>query len=72
MYETFPLEDQPTLNEIALLGVDSTAATFAPRLAGDRVVFLDGNIIKVWDFVNDLWAEWDTQKDFLNVSLPFI
>lgn len=68
VYEIFPLEAQPTINEIALLGIDSTAPTIAPRLAGNWVVFLEGRIVKVWDFVNDLWAEWNTQKDFFNVS----
>jgi len=65
IYEIFPLEEQPTLNEIGLLPVGSTAPTIAPRLAGDLLVFLDGIVIKVWDFVNDLWAEWNTQRNFL-------
>lgn len=65
IYEIFPLEDEPRLNEIALLNIDSTAPTIAPRLAGDLLLFLDGTVIKVWDFINGLWAEWNTQKNFL-------
>ncbi|KAF5357140.1 hypothetical protein D9756_006812 [Leucocoprinus leucothites] len=66
VYEVFLQEDQPTLSEIAHLGVDSTSPGILPRLAGDLVVFLDGHVVKVWDFVNDLWAEWNTQKNFSN------
>ncbi|KXN84052.1 hypothetical protein AN958_00502 [Leucoagaricus sp. SymC.cos] len=68
VYEIFPLEDQPTLSEIAHLGVNSTCSGISPRLTGDLVVFLDNHTVKVWDFVNNLWAEWNTHKDFLKVS----
>lgn len=67
IYEIFPLEEQPKLDEIALLAVDSTCLTISPRLSGDLLLFLDGTAVKVWDFVNSLWAEWDTQRDFLRV-----
>jgi hypothetical protein len=68
VYEIYLLEDQPTLNDIAHLGVNMTSAGIVPRLAGDLIVFLDGHVVKVWDFVNDLRAEWNTHKDFSKVS----
>ncbi|KAF9446036.1 hypothetical protein P691DRAFT_777138 [Macrolepiota fuliginosa MF-IS2] len=66
VYETFPLDARPTMNRIALLAINSTAASIVPRLAGDLIIFLDGKTVKVWDFVNDLRAEWNTQKNILN------
>ncbi|KAJ3560496.1 hypothetical protein NP233_g10802 [Leucocoprinus birnbaumii] len=66
VYEAYLLEDEPALNEIAHLGVNSTSPGIIPRLAGDLVAFLDGHVVKVWDYVNDLWAEWNTHKDFSN------
>jgi len=48
---------------------DATAnAGTEPRLAGDVVFLLGDQIVLLWDFVNDQWARWYTQKDVSIVS----
>ena len=69
VYEVFLLEDQPTLNMIGRAETDATAnAGTEPRLAGDVVFLLGDQIVLLWDFVNDQWARWYTQKDVSIVS----
>jgi len=72
IYETFLLEDQPTLNRIGEADVDvlidSLDAGIAARLAGDVVFILQDRVISAWDLVNGQRARWYTQKQISLVS----
>jgi len=39
-----------------------------PKLAGDMVFLLGDQVILLWNFVNDQWTRWYTQKDVSLVS----
>ena len=53
-------EGNPTFNRIGSLAVKRTSDDYFTSICDDRLVIVDGQVVKVWNFVTDQWAAWLT------------
>lgn len=53
-------EENPTFNQIGGLAVRKSSDNFFTSICGDRLIVVDGPVVKVWNFVTDEWAAWQT------------
>ena len=59
VFEIFPSQPDPQLVSIARLSVLSEYYLDFTSVVGNRLVFLYGPLVKIWDFVTKGWASWD-------------
>ncbi|KIM37049.1 hypothetical protein M413DRAFT_448764 [Hebeloma cylindrosporum] len=58
IYEVFPNHENPQIVKVASLkGILESYVRFW-SLSFDRLVFLEGSILKIWDYKADTWGHW--------------
>ncbi|KAF8799695.1 hypothetical protein BYT27DRAFT_7119639 [Phlegmacium glaucopus] len=53
-------EENPAFNKIGGFAVRKTSDNYFTSICGDRLIVVDGPMVKVWNFVTDEWAAWLT------------
>jgi len=67
IYEVFPNHQNPGINKIASLDGISELDVHFWSLSFDRLIFLEGSILKIWDYKADTWAHWKVNQSFEQV-----
>ena len=62
IYEVFPNHQNPEINKIASLDVILESDVRFWSLSFDRLIFLEGSILKIWDYGADTWGHWKVVK----------
>jgi hypothetical protein len=58
IYEVFPNHQNPEINKIASLDGILESDVHFWSLSFDRLIFLEGLILKIWDYGADTWGHW--------------
>jgi hypothetical protein len=67
IYEVFPNHQNPGINKIASLdGIRELDVHFW-SLSFDCLIFLEGSILKIWDYKADTWGHWKVNQRFEQV-----
>lgn len=64
IYEIYPQSIHPKLELIARLSPINTDDICFYSLSGDRLVFLEGSVLKIWDYIQHSWASWTVEKNY--------
>jgi hypothetical protein len=72
VFEIHPTSSNPSFHKVTSLDITIRAWKDSYCLCGDRFFIISGNIVTVWDFSQDLWANWQIGKQPRYVSQGFI
>ena len=67
IYEVFPNHQNPGINKIASLDGILESDVHFWSLSFDRLIFLEGSILKIWDYKADTWGHWKVSQSFEQV-----
>lgn len=68
VFEIHPTSSNPSFHKVASLDIAIRAWRDRYCLCGDRLFIVSGGVVTVWDFSQDLWANWEIGKQPSYVS----
>lgn len=68
VFEIHPTSSNPSFHKVASLDIAIHAWQDHYCLCGDRLFIIFGNVVTVWDFSQNLWANWEIGKQPSYVS----
>ena len=67
IYEVFPNHENPAIIRVASLEGIVGPIVHVWSLSFDRLIFLEGSTLKIWDYKADTWGHWRVSQNFEQV-----
>ncbi|KAH9478212.1 hypothetical protein JR316_0008665 [Psilocybe cubensis] len=67
IYEIYPQNVNPKLELIARLNHVNTDEINFFSLSRNRLIFMEGSILKIWHYTKNSWAHWTVEKDYYQI-----